>query len=126
MRIFQPLKYNFIFKTQIFHLLCSLTVADYVTVGNQFRNKVVISTTTVAFNLSNASLRKRETVKNSTNRRLLYRLQDPRGQHRGRTTSLQEQLTAKQATDRSWNHSRKKRIKRVTDHSRKYFKPQLW
>ena len=60
MRIFQPLKYNFIFKTQIFHLLCSLTVADYVTVGNQFRNKVVISTMTVAFNLSNASLRKRE------------------------------------------------------------------
>ena len=60
-----------------------LTVAEYVTVGNQFRNKVVISTTTVAFNLSNALLRKRERVKNSTNRRLLYRLQDPRGQHRG-------------------------------------------
>ena len=28
LRIFQPLKCNFIFKTQIFYLLCSLTVAD--------------------------------------------------------------------------------------------------
>ena len=49
LRICQPFKCNFIFKTQIFHLLCSLTVADYITVGNQFRNKAVICTTTVAF-----------------------------------------------------------------------------
>ena len=83
MRIFQPLKCNFIFKTQIFHLLCSLTVADYVTFGNQFRNKVVISTMTVAFNLSNASLRRRESVKNSLDQRLHYQLQHPEGQHRG-------------------------------------------
>ena len=49
MRMSQPLKCNFIFKTQIFNLLCGLTVADYVTVGNQFRNKVVIHTSTAAF-----------------------------------------------------------------------------
>ena len=51
LRIFQPLKCNFIFKTQIFHLLCSLTVVNYVTVGDEFRNKAVICTSTVAFKL---------------------------------------------------------------------------
>ena len=51
----------------------------------------------------------------SVDRRLHSQLQDSEGQHRGKTTGFQEQLTAKQATDRSWNHysrlnSRKKRI----------------
>ena len=49
LRLLQPLKGNFMLKTQIFHFLCSLTVADEVTVGNQFRNKAVICTSTVAF-----------------------------------------------------------------------------
>ena len=44
-------------------MLCSLTVADYVTVGNQSRNQVVICASTVAFKF-NASLRKYESVKN--------------------------------------------------------------
>ena len=37
--------------SQIFHLLCSLTVVNYVTVGDEFRNKAVICTSTVAFKL---------------------------------------------------------------------------
>ena len=49
--IFQPLKCNFIFKTQSFHLLCTLTVVNYVNVGDEFRNKAVICTSTVTFKL---------------------------------------------------------------------------
>ena len=49
LRLLQPLKGNFMFKTQIFYLLCSLTVANEVTVGNQLRNKAVICTSTVVF-----------------------------------------------------------------------------
>ena len=37
-------------------------------------------------------------------------LQDPEGQHRGKTTGLQEQLTAKQAT-----HERNASFSRTTD-----------